>query len=150
MQAFCNMEALGRVVREEKAPKGRQITHNSGNPDKLLKALPQVCSCRREATLFRVVFILAFGTFKASPQHAFNLTNVQLSTGEMSLHVRYSKMDQKGKGVYVVFKECADECLCPVKKIKASLKIWGQLLGPLFRHQNGSFLKRYQLIMVLT
>lgn len=43
------------------------------------------------------------------PQRALNLADVQLSAGAVSLHVKYSKADQKGKGAEVVWKECADE-----------------------------------------
>lgn len=82
-------------------------------------------------------------------QHALNITDVQLSAGATSLHLRYSKIAQKGRGDL-----CSDEGICkqelaPHEGNQSLTKIWRLQWGPQFTNNDGSFLTRYQFSKVM-
>ncbi|KAJ7319882.1 hypothetical protein JRQ81_019393, partial [Phrynocephalus forsythii] len=74
--------------------------------------------------------------------------NLALTAKAITFRLHRSKTDQKGKGELTVLQHCADPILCLVHALKGFLACRGDTAGPLFRHQDGSSLTKFQFLKV--
>lgn len=56
--------------------------------------------------------------------------------------LRYSKTDQKGKGVLMLLQSCAESALRPKEAVCHYLAVRGGMSGNFFQHQDGTSLTR--------
>ncbi|XP_066489002.1 integrase/recombinase xerD homolog [Tiliqua scincoides] len=125
----------------------------------MLKALcadfDSLCTSRYEALLFKACCqVLFFGAFRPSEvlsiskfkpgDRALRWGDCVLGANHVSLFLRHSKTDQRGKGQWVHLKRSATVEICPVQAIVAYRRVAPQGAGPLFRHENASPLTIYQ------
>ncbi|XP_077175219.1 integrase/recombinase xerD homolog [Paroedura picta] len=126
----------------------------------LLGHLPAVARSDFELVLFRAAFTAAFhgalrgGELVARSRSArfsagLMFSDVELVDSGVQCLIRRSKCDQGGKGNHVYLPALRGEADCPRRAMAAYLEIRPALAGPLFVHQNGSCLSRYQFVAVL-
>ncbi|XP_040290783.1 uncharacterized protein LOC121003196 isoform X1 [Bufo bufo] len=116
-----------------------------------------VCRSAWEVSLFRLAFALAFfGAFRlgelvcASVQREGGLRSedVTLYDDRVLIYLRFSKTDQEGRGHLVSLFEVPGCLLCPVRCLRDFQGRAGVAAGPILRHEDGSFLSRFQFIAV--
>ncbi|XP_073484962.1 uncharacterized protein [Aquarana catesbeiana] len=120
----------------------------------LVGCLNNVCSTGYEAVLFRAAFALAFfGAFRISElvspskreKGGLGESDVRCGEDRLAILIRKSKTDQRGKGKTVQVFAFPGSPLCPVKLVSEFIAIrpgGGEV--PFLRHQDGSFLSRFQ------
>ncbi|XP_075711227.1 uncharacterized protein LOC142747971 [Rhinoderma darwinii] len=116
-------------------------------------SLGSVCRSSSEMELFQLAFSLAFfGALRigelVSPSTkragGLRLEEVGLYGDRLELWLRRSKTDQMGKGKRIVLFSLPGSAMCPVACMRAFKPRVGSPELPLLRHENGSFLSRYQ------
>lgn len=114
------------------------------------RMLPKVCSSNHEVTLFWAAFVLAFfGAFCCSKQNTESKQDRSRRAGDkLHLHLRQSKMEQLGKGMGVTLHAGRKGTPCPVKCVREFIAICPDCPGPLLMHRDGTYLSRYQFIIV--
>lgn len=122
--------------------------------------LPGVCTNSYESKLFRAAFSLAFwGLFRVGEITATKGRNIDhilavhditmnANIGVLRIHLRFSKTDQTGQGVFIDLKRVGS-IVCPFDSMKQYLAARPSVNGPLFIHFNGKALTRYQFSAVL-
>lgn len=129
----------------------RQLSHN----------LSGICSSTYETTVFRTAFLLAFfgflrvGEFTAlsNNAHAHNILSIgdiHLTHDSLSVTIRFSKTDQRGRSTTLHFSKGPETILCPVTAMRCYLDVRPCKAGPLFIHFAGNPLTRYQFGQILT
>ncbi|XP_075719756.1 uncharacterized protein LOC142760450 [Rhinoderma darwinii] len=116
-------------------------------------SLVSVCRSSSEVELFQLAFSLAFfGALKigelVSPSTkragGLRLEEVGLYGDRLEVWLRRSKTDQMGKGKRIVLFALPGSAMCPVACMRAFKPQVGSPELPLLRHEDGSFLSRYQ------
>ena len=77
------------------------------------------------------------------------ISDVAILSGNISITLRFSKTDQLGKSVTLVFYPCEQKQICPVSLIKRYMQVRPKIQGPLFCHYSGEPLTRYQFATLL-
>ena len=129
---------------------------------RLLLSLPAICSSSYESYLFRSAFSLAFFGFmrvgeftvtsiKGDWAHILLPSDVSFSEDQsmLSLSIRSSKTDQRGKGVVLQLERQQNVAICPVKALIEFLGVRPSCQGPLFVHFGGDPLTRFQFSQML-
>jgi hypothetical protein len=127
---------------------------------RLVEVLPSICRSDFEAAMFRAAFLLSFFGFLrvgefASPSKSadtsrlISVTDMSFINGALELVIRYSKTDQRGISVLLVFQRAFNPRFCPVVAISEFLQLRGTVGGPLFIHFNGEPLTRHQFAHIL-
>ena len=126
----------------------------------LVSKLRAVCFNNYESIMFTAAFTLAFfGFFRVGEitvtkrdclQNVIKTNDIVLDESKMTMmiHIRYSKTDQTGKGVWVKLGKSESD-VCPILSMINYLKVRPQVQGPLFCHLNLEPLTRYQFSAVL-
>ncbi|XP_054854861.1 integrase/recombinase xerD homolog [Eublepharis macularius] len=128
--------------------------------ERVLHALPGLCWSPGEARLFRAAFMVAFyGAFRVSEivagsrsdtsGRALAASDLTCSPRLVTITLRRSKTDQRGRGSTVTLRAARRRVLCPVRAVRAFLDCRPLGPGPLFIHEDGSPLSRYQFSSVL-
>ncbi|OCT65947.1 hypothetical protein XELAEV_18042201mg [Xenopus laevis] len=124
--------------------------------NKLLKVVPNVCRDKYETILFKTAFSLAFfGAFRigelVSPSRTkpggLNIRDVKILGQSVSLNIRYSKTDKSTKGKHSLLTAIGGNC-CPVKLTTQYLYIRKNNQGPFLIHEDGSYVSRYQFLVI--
>ncbi|KAM4019365.1 uncharacterized protein ACNLHF_000068 [Anomaloglossus baeobatrachus] len=119
--------------------------------------LERVCVSYFELVLFRLAFSWAFfGATRigelvspASSRGGGVLGEDTVDLGDsVEFWIRRSKTDQLGRGRRVTLWALAGALMCPVSCFKQYLELGPGRVGPLLKHQDGSFLSRYQFVAV--
>ncbi|XP_077315653.1 integrase/recombinase xerD homolog [Lithobates pipiens] len=119
--------------------------------------LGDVCSSAYETVLFTAAFSLAFyGAFRIgelvcrSKRVAGGLLDqdVQVVADRVSIRLRRSKTDQRGKGVAITLLALPGSVVCPVAAVRAFRAVRPGRAGPFLVHEEGSFLSRFQFVSV--
>ena len=76
------------------------------------------------------------------------ISDVAILSGNISITLRFSKTDQLGKSVTLVFYPCEQKQICPVSLIKRYMQVRPKIQGPLFaiivvNHRLGTNLLQY-------
>ena len=130
---------------------------------RLLEALPKVCASQFESTIFRAAMLLAFfgflriGEFTAKStdhmQASIQCSDVCFCGNQASMSVVlaicHSKTHQAGPPQWVHIARLHHVAICPVAALQGYLQAQEQLSGPLFCHERGDPLTRYQFTAVL-
>ena len=74
--------------------------------------------------------------------------DVWIAEDKVGIRLRRSKTDQRGRGVDVVLFSLPGARVCPVAAVKAFLGVRPEGGGPLLRHEDGSFLSKFQFVAV--
>ncbi|XP_053106620.1 uncharacterized protein LOC128325152 isoform X2 [Hemicordylus capensis] len=117
--------------------------------------LAGVCRSPYETALFHAAMVvLFFGAFRASelfPRGRFSHSTRVVQFGDtvpgraaLTLRLRFSKTDQRGRGHLVSLHRAEDVLLCPVRALNAYLTLRGAAPGCLFIHEDGRPLTQYQ------
>lgn len=126
----------------------------------IVSKLGAVCFNDYERCLFCTAFTLAFfGFFRVGEitvtkhvylKNVITIDDIRLDEGNKSLsvHVRFSKTDQTGKGVWLKLVKSGTD-VCPVLSMISFLRVRPPVKGPLFCHFNLQPLTRYQFSAVL-
>lgn len=123
-------------------------------------ALQSVASSDYEALLFSTAFVVMFFGFLRVGEIAIEKTGgdaskvIQVSDvcfKEREVHVilRYSKTDQHGRAVTLVFTPSLSKGICPVALLSQYIRKRPSIKGPLFCHFSGAPLTRFQVSAVL-
>lgn len=121
----------------------------------LYRVWRRVCRTEYEMALFHAAALVAFfGALRVSelvagsrsdrPGTALQLGDVSMWEERISLVIRRSKTDQKGKGALVTLESCAAAELCPVSAMREFLGFRGTVPGWLFCHADSAPLTKYQ------
>ncbi|XP_075684263.1 uncharacterized protein LOC142652502 [Rhinoderma darwinii] len=141
----------GRVEADRRRPVSFALLGSLG------LSLVSVCRSPFEVELFQLAFSLAFfGALRigelVSPSTkragGLRLEEVGLYGDRLELLLRRSKTDQMGKGKRIVLFALPGSAMCPVACMRAFKLRVGSPELPLLRHENGSFLSRYQFGVV--
>lgn len=128
--------------------------------DSICTRIPAVCGSTYECVLFSAAYCLAFFGFfrvgeltvtKQEYMHkvlAISDVWIDIKSGVLLLHLRYSKTDQNGKGVHLRIQKTGSN-VCPVNNMFNYLAIRPKIQGPLFCHFSGKPLTRYQFSAIL-
>ncbi|XP_054843732.1 integrase/recombinase xerD homolog [Eublepharis macularius] len=127
---------------------------------RILDALPGRCWSSFEAQLFHTAFTIAFfgalrvGELVAGSQddpsgRAIRLSDVSWSPRRVSINIRRSKTDQRGRGVTLVLRAAQPGAVCPVRAVGDYIDIRPPLRGPFLIHRDLSPLTRYQFAALL-
>lgn len=123
----------------------------------LRNKLGGVCKSGYEVILFKAVFSIAFfGAFRVgelvSPAKqvagGLKMQDVEVKRDRVLLKLGRSKTDQAGKGVKVQLFRLPGSGICPVQVVEEFLLIRPVGEGPLFVHEDRTFLSRFQFIAV--
>ncbi|XP_054825892.1 integrase/recombinase xerD homolog [Eublepharis macularius] len=128
--------------------------------ERVLRALPGLCWSPGEARLFRAAFVVAFysafrvsevaaGSRSDTSGRALASSDLTCSPRRVTITLRRSKTDQRGRGSTVTLRAARHRLLCPVRAVRAFLECRPPHPGPLFIHEDGSPLSRYQFSSVL-
>ena len=123
-------------------------------------ALKHVILSNYEALLFSTVFSAAcFGFMRVGElvvhskdsvtSRVVQLSDVILRGSEVMLNIRFSKTDQNGRSVSLIFTSCQDQQICPVALLYRYIQQRPCIDGPLFCHFNGQPLTRFLFSSVL-
>ena len=123
-------------------------------------SLKNVTSSSYEALLFSTAFSVAFFGFlrvgemvadskTSDTSRIILISDVAILSGNISITLRFSKTDQLGKSVTLVFYPCEQKQICPVSLIKRYMQVRPKIQGPLFCHYSGEPLTRYQFATIL-
>ncbi|XP_060089026.1 integrase/recombinase xerD homolog [Heteronotia binoei] len=121
----------------------------------LFGSWPAICSSTFEAALFHAASLVAFfGALRISElvmqsktdfsMWALQAGDVKIDQGQVVLTIRRSKTDQWRKGSVITLGQCTVHELCPVRAVRCYVRFRGLGDGPLFRHEDGSPLTKYQ------
>ncbi|XP_054841847.1 integrase/recombinase xerD homolog [Eublepharis macularius] len=127
---------------------------------RLLGVLPDCCRSPFEARLFHTAFTLAFfgalrvgelvaGSRDDPSGRALSFSDVSWSPKQVSITIRRSKTDQRGRGVTLCLRASRRGSVCPVRAVGAYLGIRPPLRGPFLIHRDHSPLTRYQFASLL-
>lgn len=123
----------------------------------IVGCLDTLCSTGYEVLLFKAAFTLAFfGAFRISElvspskkgKGGLGEADVRCGVDRLSILVRKSKTDQRGRGKTVQVFSLPGSPLCPVKVVSEFLAIRPGGEAPLLIHQDGSSLSRFQFIAI--
>lgn len=114
-----------------------------------------LCTSHYETVLFKACcLVLFFGAFRPSEvlsvskfnpgDRALRWGDCQVGPNRVSLFLRHSKTDQRGRGQWVHLKKAAIGEICPVRAVAAYWRQAPQGAGPLFRHENALPMTVYQ------
>ncbi|XP_070601697.1 uncharacterized protein [Erythrolamprus reginae] len=128
-----------------------KLTHLMG----LYELWGRLCRSAYEASLYHAAAVtLFFGAFRVSEVlaasradssgQAFTTRDIKLGRSSVSLRLRRSKTDQRGRGVTVQLSRAANRRVCPVAALVAYWAHRGVEPGFLFCHASGEPLTRYQ------
>ena len=158
-QNFVVKKLLVGIGRIDKRKDVRMpITLNILN--KVVQALPIVCSSIFEATLFAALFTIAFFGFLRVGElvvysvtnlgHAISRSNLKYISDPRMLEIKlcYSKTDQTGLGSVICLPSTGTSP-CPVQAYCAYDSIRPNYPGIYFRHSSGKPVTRYQFVSVL-
>ncbi|XP_070586874.1 uncharacterized protein [Erythrolamprus reginae] len=159
---FRIRKALEGWLREKGPPQGDRrrplkLAHLRGLSD----LWDKLCHTQYEAALYRTVAVtLFFGAFRISEVlaasksdhsgRALTARDIRFRRGAVFLRLRFSKTDQRGRGVTVQLSRTNQKKVCPVGAISAYWGARGSYPGPLFCHASGDPLTRYQFWAVTT
>ena len=130
----------------------------------MLKAFPRalrnVATSDYEALLFLTAFVVMFFGFLRVGEIAIKKKNedsmlviqksdVSIINNEAFVNLRFSKTDQQGKGVTLIFSPSMSTEICPVSLLKQYLMKRPSLSGALFCHFNGDPITRFQVSSLL-
>jgi site-specific recombinase XerC len=129
---------------------------------RLLQVLQGIYYNAYEVAMFKAAFTLAFfgflrvGEFAKTPHvdidRVLSIGDITLSNeqgGQLLVHLRFSKMDQTGKGEVIHIPSNAQSGICPVSAIRQYLLIRPKVEGPLFVHFSGKPLSHAQCSSLL-
>lgn len=127
---------------------------------KLPFALTNIASSHYEASLFSTAFSVAFFGFmrigeiaakckKDCTSRLVQFSDLSIADNECKLNIRFSKTDQCGKSITLVFVECQTKSICPVRLLQKFCKERPVSAGPLFCHFDGSPITKYQVSAML-
>ena len=119
-----------------------------------------VCSSGYEPSLFGAAFTTAFfGAYRLSEPVALarrsagmaclRRQDITMEKDQMVIFLRWSKTDQEGKGVSSAIRCIPNQKVCAVHRVKHYLAMRPDTPGPLFMHEDGSCLSKYQFKTVL-
>ncbi len=158
-EAFKVKRALKGAARDNTCPDSRApIT-----PvilAQLINALPRICQSKYEVSLFRAIFLIAFfGLFRIGElvcpskteyaRSVVRINDVQHKKNTLRITLRFSKTDQTGKTSVITMKGSEGHKLCPVRALCLYAKQRGRVPGPLFVHNDNSFVSIFQFNAVL-
>lgn len=114
-----------------------------------------ICISPYEALLFHAAALIAFfgalriGELVLSSKHdrsnrALLYSNVSFVGQSVTLLIRSSKTDQRGKGSRIHLQPCLDLDICPVHALRLYIEARGSTPGPLFIHQSLLPLTKHQ------
>ncbi|XP_069823144.1 uncharacterized protein [Dendropsophus ebraccatus] len=161
---FSSVSGFFIVKQVLKGYKKGRVSPDARRPitvDLLLKlhgSLVSVCSSDFEVVLFQALFSLAFfGAFRLGELVSFSkispsgllLSDVSISSGILSVLIRFSKTDQLGRGSVLRINAFSGSEVCPIKCLSSYLAIRPAIDGVLFIHEDLSFVTRYQFNRVL-
>lgn len=124
------------------------------------RALKQVTQSNYEAFLFQTMFSTSFfglmrigelvvQSKESDCSKVVQIADVSITSSEVWLNVRFSKTDQSGRSVTLIFTPCSDKEICPVALLSNYVKHRPQLRGPLFCHFSGLPVTRFQFSAIL-
>ena len=131
----------------------------------MLKAFPHalrnVATSDYEALLFSAAFVVMFFGFLRVGEIAIKTknedssfiiqkTDVSIVKNEAFVKLRYSKTDQQGKSVTLVFSPSKSTEICPVLLLKQYLRKRPAVGGALFCHFNGNPITRFEVSSLLS
>ncbi|MCG7867878.1 MAG: tyrosine-type recombinase/integrase [Candidatus Thiodiazotropha taylori] len=131
----------------------------------MLKAFPlalqSVASSDYEALLFSTAFVIMFFGFlrvgeiaitnkEGDVSKVIQVSDVCFKGLEVHVTLRYSKTDQQGRSVTLVFTPSMSKSICPVSLLSQYISKRPRVHGPLFCHFNGTPLTRFQVSSVLS
>ena len=113
-----------------------------------------------EALLFSTAFSVAFFGFMRVGElvvhskdnvtsRVVQLSDVILRGSEVRVYIRFSKTDQNGRSVSLIFTSCQDQQICPVALLYRYIQQRRCIDSPLFCNFNGQPLTRFQFSSVL-
>ena len=153
------LEGLKRTAKQKRARLPITLDILNG----ILTTLSAVCRNTYECALFSAAFNLAFFGFfrvgeltavKKGSREVDKIVGIQdISWAEggksLSVRIRFSKVDQVGKGSSVQLAKTGHPLVCPVLATSRFLAIRPKFQGPLLCHNDGSPLTRYQFSAIL-
>ena len=128
--------------------------------EKIITALPNVCSSNYESTLFASTFSIAFfgflrvGEFALSTNSERHMLQIQdvsfdIDRHQIILRLPSSKTDQFAASTNLTIDACSNSAICPVNKLINYLKLRPKVVGALFCHLNRTPLTRFQVSSIL-
>ena len=128
--------------------------------ERIIAALPNVCSSDYESILFASCFTIAFFGFlrvgefafsKNSERHMLKIQDVffDFDRHQLVLRLPSSKTDQFASSTNLTIDACSNSAICPVNKVINYLKLRPKISGALFCHLNQTHLTRLQVSSVL-
>lgn len=137
---------IREVVRGAKREKGTRSEGKTAlaaeDLRRMCRALQKVSSTeakQQQATRDRALLVLGFAAaMRVSELVGLDLADVQIVRKGLLVTIRRSKTDQEGEGRQVGIFPGSRACSCPVRALKAWLKVRGRKPGALFRGPYGS------------
>ena len=129
--------------------------------NKIILALPHVCSSSYESQLFAASFTLAFFAFLRVSEFTIPNTNnvsdsalfrsdISMDTSSLNVRIRKSKTDQLGLSTTISIQKSSNKSICPITNMSRYLSQRPTTKSPfLFVHFNGQPLTTYQFKAVL-
>ncbi|XP_055997642.1 uncharacterized protein LOC125646786 isoform X2 [Ostrea edulis] len=125
----------------------------------IINKLQVVCSSTNETLLFKASFSLAFNALLRIGEFALSKGNsvdrvlhtgdISLHTNYLTIHIRYSKTDQLGRGTTLTVHKMTGTT-CPIQAMHDYIEVRAPKAGPLFCHYSGQPLTRFQFTSVLS
>eukprot|EP00057_Strongylocentrotus_purpuratus_P026639 XP_011681113.1 PREDICTED: uncharacterized protein LOC754287 isoform X1 [Strongylocentrotus purpuratus] len=129
----------------------------------IIPTLYLVCYSHYESMMFHASYLLAFLGFLRVGEFTIQRKGDDLNKviarddikfcsgpkGSLLVRIRFSKTDQYGQGTTINIGSNGTDEKCPVKAMKAYLRVRPDIDGPLFCHRDGAPVTRYQFSSVL-